>query len=150
MMDCSVLDHGVSRRHIRNRSASGSIALLRGMVILTGMIITLGVAEAGTFQFLAPPQTDLNRIYKINRITGEVGACQFGLDEATPKGKPNFGVTLCYAEGPGAGAQAPSDYRLVRSHDAADGGVFRVDLNTGAISVCYVIDDKVVCTAAVK
>lgn len=136
-------------RNFGSRSASRN-TLLGGFVFLLAMMASFGVAEANTFQFLAPPQSDLNRIYKINRITGEVGACQFGLDQTTPKGQPNFGVTLCYAEGPGAGAQSPSDYHLVGSHDAADGGVFRVDLSTGAISVCYVIEDKVVCTAAVK
>ncbi|MBV1708148.1 MAG: hypothetical protein KGQ37_13195 [Hyphomicrobiales bacterium] len=109
-----------------------------------------GLALAGSYQFLAPPETDLNRVYKINRHTGEVGACQFGIDETAPKGQANFGVTLCYPQGQGAGPQTPSDYRLAASHDAADGSIFRVNRRSGEMSVCYVLKEKVVCTAMVK
>lgn len=97
-------------------------------------------ALAGQYEFVPAPQTDLNRIYRIDRVTGEVGACQYGQKEGT------FGVTLCFAAGEGAGKQEPSDYGLVASRHEREGGVFRTDLRTGAMSVCYVFDEQVVCT----
>ena len=97
-------------------------------------------AAAGQFDFVPAPQTDLNRIYRIDRVTGEVGACQYGQKEGT------FGVTLCFPAGDGAGKQEPSEYGLVASRHEREGGVFRVDMRTGAMSVCYVFDERVVCT----
>jgi hypothetical protein len=101
-------------------------------------------ALAGQYEFVPAPQTDLNRIYRIDRVTGEVGACQYGQKEGT------FGVTLCFAAGDGAGKQEPSDYGLVASRHEREGGVFRTDLRTGAMSVCYVFDERVVCTPSEK
>jgi hypothetical protein len=97
-------------------------------------------ASAGQYEFVPAPQTDLNRIYRVDRVTGEVGACQYGQKEGT------FGVTLCFAAGEGAGKQEPSDYGLVASRHEREGGVFRTDLRSGAMSVCYVFDERVVCT----
>lgn len=101
-------------------------------------------AAAQQFQFAPSPQTDLNRIYRIDRQTGEVGACQYGLKENS------IGVTLCFPAGEGAGAQAPSEYALVPSRHEREGGVFRVDLRTGGMSICYVFEDKVVCTPSAR
>ncbi len=131
-------------------SACRKSTLWRGIVVALCIAAKPAMALAGTYQFLAPPETDLNRVYKVDTHTGEVGACQFGIDEAAPKGQSNYGVTLCYPQGQGAGPQTPSDYRLAASHDAADGSIFRVDLRSGAMSVCYVLKEKVVCTAMVK
>jgi hypothetical protein len=103
-----------------------------------------GSASAGQFEFMPAPQTDLNRIYRIDRVTGEVGACQYGQKEGT------FGVTLCFPAGDGAGKQEPSEYNLVSSRHEREGGVFRVDMRTGAMSVCYVFDERVVCTPPEK
>ena len=103
-----------------------------------------GPALAGQFDFVPAPQTDLNRIYRIDRVTGEVGACQYGQKEGT------FGVTLCFPAGDGAGKQEPSEYGLVASRHEREGGVFRVDMRTGAMSVCYVFDERVVCTPPEK
>jgi hypothetical protein len=103
-----------------------------------------GNALAGQFDFIPAPQTDLNRIYRIDRVTGEVGACQYGQKEGT------FGVTLCFPAGDGAGKQDPSEYGLVSSRHEREGGVFRVDMRTGAMSVCYVFDERVVCTPPEK
>ena len=96
---------------------------------------------AGNFDFLAAPQIDLNRIFRVDKETGEVGACQFGLKEGSP-----VGVTLCYPPGQGAGPQSPSDYTLVASRHEHEAGAWRVDLRTGAMSICYVLNDAVVCT----
>jgi len=36
-------------------------------------------AHAANYEFLAAPETDLNRVYRLDRATGEIGACQYGL-----------------------------------------------------------------------
>jgi hypothetical protein len=95
---------------------------------------------AAPYDFVPAPQNDLNRIYRVDRATGEVISCQYGLQEGT------VGVTLCFAAGEGAGPQAPAEYGLVPSRHEREGGVFRVNYRTGGMSVCYVFDERVVCT----
>ena len=95
---------------------------------------------AAPYDFVPAPQNDLNRIYRVDRATGEVISCQYGLQEST------VGVTLCFAAGEGAGAQTPGEYGLVPSRHEREGGVFRVNYRTGGMSVCYVFDERVVCT----
>ena len=84
--------------------------------------------------FYAAPQTDLNRVYRLDRVTGEIGACQYGLKEAS------VGITLCFGSGEGAGPQAPSEYSLVASRHEREGGIYRIDMRTGMMSICYVLD----------
>lgn len=103
------------------------------------------VLAAGNYDFLAAPQIDLNRVFRLDRTTGEIGACQFGLKEGAP-----VGTTLCYPPGQGAGPQGSSDYALVASRHEQEGGVFRVDLRTGMMSICYVLNETVVCTPPAK
>jgi len=114
-----------------------------GLFLVAGLVLLAAAqgALAANYEFLAAPETDLNRVYRLDRATGEIGACQYGLKEASA-----VGVTLCYPPGEGAGAQAPSEYSLVASHHQGEGGVFRVDLRTGMMSICYVLNDAVVCT----
>jgi hypothetical protein len=95
---------------------------------------------ASAFDFVPAPQNDLNRLYRIDKVTGEVSSCQYGLKE------DSVGVTLCFGAGEGAGAQAPGEYGLVASRHEREGGVFRVNHRTGEMSVCYVFEEKVVCT----
>lgn len=102
-------------------------------------------ALAQSYEFLAPPEIDLNRVYRLDRASGEVGACQYGLKDGSP-----VGVTLCYPPGEGAKAQGPGEYALVASRHQRDGSVFRVDQRSGAMSVCYVLNDAVVCTQPAK
>lgn len=105
--------------------------------------LALGVAwpaAAGQFAFVPAPQIDLNRIYRVDRFSGEVGACQYGLKEGS------VGVTLCFPSGEGAGRQEAGDYALVASRHEREGGVFRVNERTGAMSICYVFNEQVVCT----
>jgi len=109
------------------------------------LLATTSAASAANFDFLAAPEIDLNRVYRIDRATGEVGACQYGLKDGNP-----VGVTLCYPPGEGAGPQTPSDYGLVASRHEKEGGVFRVDQRTGAMSICYVLNEAVVCTPQAK
>jgi hypothetical protein len=115
----------------------GCAAFLSTALVLAGLP---GSALAASYDFVPAPQTDLNRIYRIDRVTGEVSSCQYGLQEGT------IGVTLCFSPGEGAGAQQPGEYGLVASRHEREGGVFRVNYRTGDMSICYVFDERVVCT----
>lgn len=111
------------------------------------------LAAAAQYEFLAPPETDFNLMYRLDKSTGEVGACQFFIDE-TRKG---VGITLCFPPGEGAKAGEPSDYALVGSHHTGESGVYRVDQRTGLMSACYLLrsekqirEGSVVCTPPAK
>jgi hypothetical protein len=119
------------------RRTGRSIALLGALVAGIG---TSGPVTAASFDFVPAPQTDLNRIYRIDRVTGAIASCQYGLQEGT------VGATLCFGPGEGAGPQTPGEYGLVASRHEREGGVFRVNYRTGDMSVCYVYEEKVVCT----
>ena len=112
---------------------TGGIALL--LAGLAG-----GPAAAASYDFAPAPQTDLNRVYRIDRLTGEVTSCQYGLQEGT------VGATLCFGAGEGAGPQAPGEYALVPSRHVREAGIFRVNARSGEMSICYVLEEAVVCT----
>lgn len=113
----------------------------RGAVAAAFLAGWLGSGQArAAYDFVPAPQTDLNRIYRIDKATGEVISCQYGLQEGT------VGVTLCFGPGEGAGPQAPGEYGLVASRHEREAGVFRANFRTGEVSVCYVLEEKVVCT----
>ena len=103
-------------------------------------ILGAGSAVAANFEFLAAPEIELNRVYRLDKLSGEIGACQYGDKEGT------IDVTLCYPPGEGAKGQPPSLYALVASRHEREGGVFRVDQRTGVMSICYVLKAEVVCT----
>ena len=42
--------------------------------------------------------------------------------------------------------QDPGEYALVASRHEREAGVFRVEVRTGAMSICYVLDERSVCT----
>jgi hypothetical protein len=108
-------------------------------------LLSAGPALAQQFQFVAAPATGLNRVYRVDRLSGEVAACQYAEKEGT------IGATQCYPSGDGAKAQSPGEYALVASHHQAEAGVFRVNLRTGEMSVCFVLNDRqVVCTPQAK
>ena len=116
-------------------------AAARLAALAIGMLTMMCEASlAANYVFLSAPEIDLNRVYRLDSATGEVGACQYGLKEGT------VGVTLCYPPGEGAGPQPPSDYALIASHHEHEGGVFRVDVRNGTMSICYVLNEAVVCT----
>lgn len=104
------------------------------------MLALPSLAAAATYEFVPAPQTDLNRIYRVDKYSGEVSSCQYGLQEGS------VGATLCFGAGEGAGPQPPGEYGIVSSRHEREGGVFRVNYRTGEMSVCYVFDEKVVCT----
>jgi len=114
------------------------LRIVPALALLAGA--TAAASAASNYDFLAAPETDLNRVYRLDKATGEIGACQYGLKEGS------VGATLCYPPGEGATAMAQSEYGLVASRHEREGGVFRVDLRSGAMSICYVLNDAVVCT----
>ena len=120
----------------------GSRAMVFTVAFLAPAV--LQTAAAAPYEFAPAPQTDLNRVYRVDKATGEVGACQFQLREG------GVGVTICFPAGEGAGPQPPSDYVLIPSRHEREGGIFRANVRTGELSVCYVFDDKVVCTPQAK
>jgi len=117
-------------------------------------------AEAAQYEFLAAPQINLSLVYRVDKLTGDVIACQFAHNPGrTDVGPGAFGVTNCYRSGDGATKQDPGDYGLVATRHEQEGGVFRVDYRTGALSICYlyfqrekegdheaIADQYVVCT----
>ena len=138
-----------------------TLAISRSLLAAALFLLPPAMACAGTYEFLAAPETDLNRVYRVDRLTGEVGACQYGLkdqvsktdaqkNESPPDPAAQIGLTLCYKPGEGATAQPPSEYGLVASRHDREGGVFRVDLRNGAMSICYVLNEAVVCTPPAK
>jgi hypothetical protein len=136
---------GESRRRHPEVAVMSRLTFARASLAAATLACSAGLAcAAANYEFLAAPEIDLNRVYRLDKATGEIGACQYGLKENS------IGVTLCYPPGEGAGAQAPSDYGLISSRHEREGGVFRVDLRTGAMSICYVLNDQVVCTPPAK
>jgi hypothetical protein len=119
------------------RARAGWTALL---LAVAASPVAVGGAAAASFDFAPAPQTDLNRVYRVDRLTGEVTSCQYGLREGT------VGVTLCFGAGDGAGPQAAGEYALVASRHVREAGIFRVNGRTGEMSICYVLEDQVVCT----
>src|SRR5208282_4090148 len=121
-------------------------------------------AIAGQYEFLAAPQINLSLVYRLDKLSGDVIACQFAHNPGRPDVGPGaFGVTSCYRSGDGATKQDPGDYGLIATRHEQEGGVFRVDYRTGALSICYlyfqrekqgdrdvIIDQYVVCTPPYK
>ncbi|MFD1705077.1 hypothetical protein ACFSCV_18890 [Methylopila henanensis] len=116
------------------------MSIVRTALLASLACLSAGAASAQEFAFLAAPQTDLNRMYRVDRETGEVGSCQYAVKEGA------VGVTLCFPAGEGAGPQEPGVYDLAATNHAKEAGVFRVDRRTGRMSVCYVLGEQVVCT----
>ncbi len=114
--------------------------------ILIGCSYTcMNSASAESYEFRASPHISLNRVYRVDKLTGEMGACQYGLVDNS------VGATLCYNAGEGAQAQTPGEYGLVSSSHQQESGIFRINKKTGEMSVCYVLnDEKVVCTPQTK
>ena len=116
---------------------------MRTAFLIIAGIVAAPSALAASYEFVPAPQVDLNRVYRVDKVTGEVTSCQYGLREGG-----GIGQTLCFGAGEGAGVQAPSEYGLVASRHTREAGVFRVNFRTGEMSICYVQvkEEVVVCT----
>jgi len=136
-------------------------------ILLCGFALAASAAPAlanSQFEFLAAPQINLSLVYRLDKLTGDVIACKFALNpNKTEVEAGAYGVTLCYRGGEGATKQEPGDYGLIATRHEQEGGVFRVDYRTGALSICYlyfqrekqgdreiVVDQYVVCTPSFK
>lgn len=97
------------------------------------------VGAQSRFEFLAPPSTSSNRVYRVDTQTGAMGACWF-----------NGTNTECMSGSGLAGPQERGRYTLVRSESASEKGVFRVDLNTGSVSNCWIKQGVLTCTFPVR
>ncbi len=104
----------------------------------------IGRAAAANYDFLAAPERDLNRGFS-SRSRDRRDRCL----PIRPEGRHDRRHALLRA-GRGRRAAAASDYSLVASSHEHEGGVFRVDLRSGKMSICYVLNDKVVCTPPSK
>ena len=121
------------------KAKSMSKLILSSFLICFAGIVTPAMAQ--NYDFKPSPHISLNRIYRVDRLTGEMGACQYGLVDNS------VGASLCYPAGEGATAQNPGEYELIASSHQQESGIFRVNRRTGDMSICYVLnDEKVVCT----
>ncbi|WP_246252092.1 hypothetical protein [Ancylobacter pratisalsi] len=111
-------------------------------------------ADAGPFVFGSPPSAQANRLYSLNVRTGAVRACQFERPESSV-----IGVTKCFPSDSSAGPAEPGTYDLVSTRYSGETGIFRVNTETGQMSICYVrdmpkegggVEPSVVCTGAAR
>jgi hypothetical protein len=115
-------------------------------MLLFPLALAAAPLRAENFLFAPAPSQELNRIYRVDRLTGEVTACQFAVADDAP-----IGLTLCQPAGEGAKAGEPGDYALVPSGHRQDAGIFRVNRRNGAVNACYVRDAaEVVCAPLAK
>ena len=71
-------------------------------------------ARASNYEFLAAPQINLSLVYRLDKLTGEIIACQYGHNPGKTDIEPGaFGVTVCYRSGEGAAKQDPGEYGLI-------------------------------------
>ena len=114
----------------------------RNLLPVIAILSCVGSVRAENFMFAPAPHQELNRIFRVDRATGEMGACNYAI-----KDDHSVGITLCYPAGEGAKAGEAGDYALVPSNHRAEAGIYRVNRRTGDVSVCFVRgDQEVVCT----
>jgi hypothetical protein len=155
------MERGHAMRHRRSKSATLD---LFAVALLAAAFVGPVPAFASSYEFLAAPQINLSLVYRLDKVTGDVIACQYGHNPGKTDIEPGFfGVTVCYRSGDGATKQDPGEYGLIATRHEQEGGVFRVDYRTGSLSICYlyfqkekqgdhevISDQYVVCTPPVK
>lgn len=108
----------------------------------------------GPYVFSAPPSAQANRVYSVNVRNGEVNACQFERPEGSV-----VGITKCFPRDSSANAGTTGDFDIVSTRYSGETGIFRVNTQTGQMSVCYVrdmpkegggVEPSVVCTPLVR
>ena len=111
--------------------------------VLAAAGFTATPALASNYEFLAAPQINLSLVYRLDKLTGEVIACQYGHNPGKTDIEPGaFGVTVCYRAGEGATKLDPGEYGLIATRHEQEGCVFRVDYRTGSLSICYLYFQK--------
>lgn len=81
------------------------------------------------YEFAAPPSNNADLVYRVDRATGEVGACVF-----SAKG-PTIGGTVCFPPGEGADPQSSGDYGLISSNLATASGLFRIETGENLVTL---------------
>jgi len=143
-----------------------TVAAIRAIVLtLAGATMAAPPAVgASQYEFLPAPQINLSVVYRVDKLTGDIIACEFARSPGrTDVGPGAFGVTDCFRSGEGATGQEPGDYGLIATRHEQEGGVFRVNYRTGSLSICYlyyqrekqgdheaIVDKYVVCTPPSK
>jgi hypothetical protein len=162
-VECAHVIRGAARRFLVNVGMR-AMKLIGAAAMLAACLAGAAPASASNYEFLAAPQINLSLVYRLDKLTGEVIACQYGHNPGKNDIEPGaFGVTVCYRAGEGATKLEPSEYGLIATRHEQEGGVFRVDYRTGSLSICYlyfqkekqgdrevITDQYVVCTPPVK
>jgi hypothetical protein len=107
--------------------------------VLLALAAGIGPARAD-YLFSTPRAKEQNRVYWLDRYTGTIGACEY-----QPKGTP-LGSMNCLPPGDNAKGLPSGDYDLMPSNWDSEWGIFRVNRTTGEVSLCFVRDERVVCT----
>lgn len=119
--------------------------LIAGLAMLA--VVPPVSAQTIQYEFLTPADTEDDRLWRVDTLSGEVGMCTF---EKKDRKHPR-GFMACLKAGAGASIQdQPGPYGLVRSNREDATSVFRVNRRTGTMSLCYERDDRkghrIVCT----
>ena len=87
-------------------------------------------ADTDVYEFVQSAQSSI-AMFRLNTLTGEVGYCAYDRKEGQQ------GTTVCNPPAPEAqGTKEIGPYKLI-AHKRDDPSVFRVNLQTGAMSICY-------------
>jgi hypothetical protein len=84
--------------------------ILAAMALAAAGLAGAAPASAANYEFLAAPQINLSLVYRLDKLTGEIIACQYGHNPGKNDIEPGaFGVTVCYRSGEGAAKQEPGE-----------------------------------------
>ena len=122
--------------------ALGAIGLMAASSV-DAQTTTRRTPNRPVYDFLAPPSPETNRIYRVNIFNGEMGVCWYSR-------KGGVDLTDCLPPGPGAGPQERGLYTLVATNMKTERGVFRLNLVTGQVSMCWVKGETLTCTAQTR
>jgi len=92
-------------------------------------------ARAATYEFLAAPQTDLNRVFRLDKVPARSAPANM----ASRRQPLRRDAVLSRRRGRKAGPAG--EYELIASRHTGEAGVFRVDVRTGFMSICFVLNE---------
>ncbi|WP_204314416.1 hypothetical protein, partial [Klebsiella aerogenes] len=72
---------GIRAQHLPEISPTGAVSPPRPTLRLLSaacLILLAAPALGASFEFVPAPQIDLNRVYRVDKVTGEVTSCQYG------------------------------------------------------------------------
>ena len=103
-------------------------------------------AQDAAFDFAVTTIDETSVIWRVDRLSGEIGMCRF--EQAK---RAQIGALNCAKRGAGTGVQQePGPYGLKAGRFEDETAMFRINLRTGSASLCYDKKQKngreVVCT----